>query len=193
MEGSLIYLIWNLDQDINLYSLSDSDDYLTLTHSGSATISHSGNNSYSNLRIFVHDSQRYNEVDVAIFTAGMSGSYQQALSRYSSWSGDFNIGVTRTRTDESETETAVSSINLNYANGRLFGWRNLRFDSVLSLKSDQFVPYVSNPDEENRQISWRSSMFYQVGLLSIDMSANFTTTNKGDTTQNYLLKVTRSF
>lgn len=190
--NGILQFSWDLAQSLDSNYITNEANRTILTHRGSTTLRYTGVGSYSNLRASIQDDRNYAEIDVEIQSFNLTGSHQRSLTRYSSWQLNFNLGTTRTVTDQISNTFRFSAADVSYTNNRLFGVRDMYFDSELRVDSqDSLVPFSSGNDDT--RLNWENELKYRIGLLNLRMTTNVSRSSLGETNKSYYIKVTRLF
>jgi hypothetical protein len=164
---------------------------MTLTHSGSAGLTRAGAGNSSSLRLAATDSLVRGDTDIHIQLLNLGGGHNQSLSRYSGWSADFNIGTSSVTSGGELSQNSFSSANANYFHRRFLGYRRLRFQSNLELRSES--EQLFNFFMDANRLHWRNEFNYSVGRLDLRLTTNVLQRADGEQDKSIFLSTSRSF
>jgi len=153
-----------------------SGNTLTLTHSGSTTLSHSVDGARSSLQFDVRDSR-----DVAgdtnvggaseIQTVTAQALHDRRFGRYATLTASANVSWTRQSLVDGGSSTFPSTtLSVGYRHSRFFGVRRLRFSSELSTISDS-LSFFTAGDQNIREIDFQNKLEYSIGRVEARLEA----------------------
>ncbi len=164
---------------------------MTVQHSASAGLNRAGAGGSSNLRLSVVDNLILGKNDTHIQLLNLGGGHSQSLTRYAGWSADFNLGTSSVTSDNEVSQNSFASVNANYFHRRFLGFRNLRFQSDLELRSEseQLFSFF----EDDNRLHWRNEFNYSVGRLGVRLTTNVDQSADGEQNKSIFLSTSRSF
>ncbi len=167
----------------------------TLTHTISSGWSRSVGNSSAFLRATLTDSRRSGRDEGGLQLFDFQASLNHSVSRDVSWDANANFQVSRPLDDEIDAVDMNSSLNFSYKHRRLFGVRQLSFDSELRYLTNSLLNIVRSEGldvQERDESFWRNKLNYVVGRLQIRLNADMTQSN-GQISSSLFLQVRRNF
>lgn len=173
----------------------------TLTHSATFASVSTGNNSTSRIQMTVSDSRSRGEnidrdravdpLDEVVKTLSFTANLNRATNRYSRWTTDASLGVTKIERIDLNDEFRYGAASTTYINNYWFQVPRLRFQSGVEYSLRKSLKEEGEPSDETRFV-WDNRVDYSIGLLVLRGRFSVTSID-GRNTRTYLLSATRHF
>lgn len=142
-----------------------------LTHTGSLSWNRAMQEGSTYVSLSASDSRTMDDQNESFQMVNSQISSSIPTGRFSAWSGNLTTQAVRQHSNMSaDGVVTTSSGSISYQNQRLFGVRRLRFLSDLRLNSEELLPILGGPQNQETA-AWENTLDYSIGRTQFRMSA----------------------
>jgi hypothetical protein len=183
-------LVFSAGQDGQFLNQSDEGTRAQITHRASVSASKSTPTGTSYGQVTAFDVRDYGETEGSLTSLTASATHNRVLSRYRNFDMIASYNFNSSSSDGFSQDRDVTSLEMRYRDGRLFGVNRLSFESRLR---GGFINLFASGDEDSvPEVEWDNHLDYRIGLLEVNSRVAFT---QRDDNRNFLftLGLTRRF
>ena len=182
--------VFSAGQDGQFLNQSDEGARAQISHRASISASKATPTGTTYGQLTAFDVRDYGETEGSLTSLSASATHNRVLSRYRNFDMIASYNFNSSSNEGFSQDRDVTSLELRYRDGRLFGLSRLSFESRLR---GGFINLIASGEEDSGpEIEWDNHLDYRIGLLEVNSRVAFT---QRDDNSNFLftLGLTRRF